>query len=241
MYRRVTPARYGNPLIREHLVCQYLLGTLSLRARRRLESLMVQDSSWYELLGLWHGHLEGAIPVNAETPPSWVWDNIAAKLGHRQNVPVKTRWWQQKWPAFSLTAVVLLILLSSPLLLMTEPTLTNPSYLAVMSSAEQHDPFVLMAYQGDKPGKSSLRLQWNTRNHPSTAGMDTAMLWAKDKQTGQMTLLGRFSELQQPKLLTPTEWNALKNSSEVLVTLNKSPNSTVLFAGACLELSASPT
>ena len=87
-----------------------------------------------------------------------------------------------------------------------------------------------------------MRLKWNARRHLSGANMETAMLWAKDKDTGQLTLLGRFANLQgpQPKLLTQNEWRSVKNSSELFITANNSHDSTVLFKGICIELSASP-
>lgn len=68
MHRRLTPVRYSNPTIREHLVSQYLLGTLSLKTRRRLEFLMAQDIAWYELVIQWHSHLSGLEPMISEPP-----------------------------------------------------------------------------------------------------------------------------------------------------------------------------
>jgi len=243
MHRRLTPVRYSNPTIREHLVSQYLLGTLSLKTRRRLEFLMAQDIAWYELVIQWHSHLSGLEPMISDNPPSWVWGNIEATLSKQEKVHFWHRWWGNKWPKFSLTCAVLLFLFSSSMLLMTEPKIATPSYIAVMSSPEKSDYFVLMAYKGDKPGKSSMRLKWNARRNLSGANMETAMLWAKDKDTGQLTLLGRFANLQgpQPKLLTPNEWRSVKNSSELFITVNKNHDSTVLFKGICIELSSSPT
>lgn len=243
MYRRLTPARYSNPVIREHLVSQYLLGTLSLKTRRRLESLMANDITWYELVIQWHSHLSGLEPMTSEKPPAWVWGNIDATLGKQEKGHLWRRWWGKRIPTFSLACAALLFLVSGLMLFMSEPQITTPSYIAVMSSAEKSDSFVLMAFKGDKPGKSSMRLKWNARHHLSNANMETAMLWAKDKDTGQMTLLGHFTHLQgpQPKLLTPNEWNSVKNSSELFITANNNPKSEILFKGICIELSASPT
>ena len=69
--------------------------------------------------------------------------------------------------------------------------------------------------------------------------MGNAMIWAKNKVTGEISLLGRFDELQSTRLLTPTEWKMIKNSSELLITENSEPNSTLLFKGACIELLSS--
>jgi hypothetical protein len=202
---------------------------------------MAKDITWYALVIEWHSHISGLLPMTSELPPSWVWDNIEAALGQQEKVHFFGRWWGKIWTTFSLSCAALLFLLSSVPLFMTEPKIATPSYIAVMSSAEKSDYFyfVLMAYKGDRPGNSSVHLKWSTRRHLSGTHMETAMLWARDKDTGQMTLLGRFSNLQgsQPKLLTPNEWNSVKNSSELFVTANNNPESKVLFKGLCLELS----
>lgn len=239
MPRKLTPVRYSNPVIRDHLVSQYLLGTLTLKTRKRLEFLMAEDITWYALVMQWHSHLSGLEPMTSDTPPSWVWENIRSTLGK----PEKLHFWQRegyrKWSPFSLAAAVLLLLLSGAMLFMTQPPLATPSYIAVMSSAEQNDYFVLMAYKGDKPGKSTMSLKWNTRRQPTNTPMETAMLWATDKDTGVKVLLGRLSDLQTPKLLTPKEWNTVKNSSELFITENNDPQSKILFKGTCIELSIS--
>ncbi|MFC0228930.1 hypothetical protein [Serratia aquatilis] len=241
MHRRLTPARYSNLAIREHLVSQYLLGTLSLKTRRRLESLIANDTTWYELIMQWRSHLSGLETMTSDKPPSRVWRNIEATLGKPDKAYFWHRWLGEKWPSLSLACALLLFLLSSTMLFMNESKIVSPSYIAVMSSAEKNDYFVLMAYKGDKPGESSMRLKFNTRHHLADTNMEMAMLWAKDKDTGKITLLGRFAELQTSKLLTPTEWNTVKNSGEIFITANNNLESDVLFKGTCIELSASPT
>lgn len=247
MYECLTPARYSNLAIREHLVSQYLLGTLSLKTRRRLEFLMANDITWYELVIQWNSRLSGLEPMTSEKPPAWVWGNINATLGKQTKGCLWGKWWGKWWGkrilTFSLACAALLFLLFGSMLFMPEPQIATPSYISVMSSAEKSDFFVLMAFKGDRPGKSSMRLKWNARHHLFDVNMDTAMLWAKDKDTGQLTLLGHFTQLQnfQTKSLTPNEWNAVKNSSEIFITANKNPKSEMLFKGVCIELSVSPT
>lgn len=243
MYERLTPARYSNSAIREHLVSQYLLGTLSLKTRKRLESLMANDTTWYELVIQWDLRLSGFKPLTSESPPSWVWQNINATLGKQRKGRFWGKWWGKRILTFSLACAALLFLAFGSMLFMLEHKIATPSYIVVMSSAEKRDFFVLMAFKGERPGKSSMRLKWNARHHLSDANMETAMLWAKDKDSGQLTVLGHFTQLQdsQTKSLTPNEWNAVKNSSEIFITANNNPKSEMLFKGVCIELSLSPT
>lgn len=239
MHGQLTPGRYKDPVIREHLVGQYLLGTLSRRTRHRLEALMSEDLTWYERVIPWHSQLSRLEKMTEETPPSRVWRNIAAVL-NKENTAVTIHPENNgRWTPLLLACTAALFLISGILLMMTESRTHVPGYMAVMSSDVQTDAFVLMAYPGDKPGKSSMRLEWNVRSHPDVSGMQQAMLWAKDKDTGQAVLLGRFSDVKLSRLLTPSEWNTVKNSSELFITENNNPGSRILFRGACIALSSS--
>ncbi|MEQ5186181.1 hypothetical protein ABN222_16800 [Providencia alcalifaciens] len=239
MHKRLTPLRYSNPAIREHLVSQYVLGTLSTNARKRLESLMASDTSWAELVAQWHAYLYRLEPMAVDKPPSWVWKDIESVISKKEKIPFYHRVWQYKWSLIPWGCSLFLFVFSSVMLLQPTPQVATPSYIATMSSQERNDHFVLMAYKGDKPGKSRLQLEWNSQYPLPEGNLGNAMIWAKDKVTGEISLLGRFNELQSTRLLTPTEWKMIKNSSELLITENSEPNSTVLFKGACIELLSS--
>jgi len=169
-----------------------------------------------------------------------VWKNIESTLDKQTKPRGWKRVWSGWWSAAALTCVALLFLVSRSTLLTTEPKIMTPGYVAIMSSEEKNNYFVLMAYKGDKPGKSSLRLKWNANYKTPEDSMGKAMLWAKDKITGEMSLVGHFAALQtlNPQLLSPDEWKAIKNSSELLITVNGNPNSQILFRGTCVELSS---
>lgn len=241
MHGPVTPERYRSIALREHLVSQYCLGTLSLRTRKRLEALMAADMSWYEQVAQWHSRLDEVAPMVTDTPPAWVWTHIAATLDGPKQPPAKAGFWGKYRMRLSLAGVALVMLLSSPLFLITAPEIITPSYVAVMSSAGEKSPFVLLAYQGAKPGTSSMRLEWNARHSLSDGPDGLAMLWAKNKETGKVIPLGRVADVQKTKTLTPAEWQAVKTSSELFITVNNNPDSPVLFNGVCIELASSLT
>lgn len=239
MHGRLTPERYKNPVIREHLVSHYLLGTLSRKTRRRLEALMSEDLTWYERVIPWHSHLSRLEKMTEETPPSRVWRNIAAVLNKENAVVPGHPEKSSRWAPALLACTAALIFVSAILLMMAESKTRVPGYMAVMSSEEQTDAFVLMAYPGDLPGQSSMHLEWNARSHPDVSGMQHAMLWAKNRETGQAILLGRFNDVKLSRLLTPAQWNTVINSSELFITENNNPGSRVLFRGVCIALSSS--
>ncbi|UPS63000.1 hypothetical protein [Providencia rettgeri] len=236
MHQRLTPARYSHPVIRDHLVSQYVIGTLSRRVSKRLESIMATDVTWAELVMQWHSYLDELEPMTLDKPPSWVWRDIKMVIGQEKKKPFYHNLLRNKWSLIPLACSVFLFIFASMMLLMVEPQTSTPSYVATMSSADKNNYFILMAYKGNKPGKSSLKLEWNSQYPPLEADMEKAMIWAKNRTTGKISLLGHFNELQSVRLLTPTEWKMIKNSSELFITKNNDPNSLILFKGACIEL-----
>lgn len=245
MFDKINSKRYQNPQLREKLAGEYVLGTQTARVRRRMEALIKADPTWWVHIEQWQQHLSGLNPssdLNASTntfkkPSKRVWTNIANstfRLGKREK---SIRWW---WlptgMAFSLFVGIFL-----------QPTLMQPSsdiniaevrpasYLAMMSSDTQANHFALVAYQGDKPGQSSLRMQRNLSM--DKISQSKAMVWMRDNSTGELKLIDSLQNINDIRYMSPNEWQMLKSSSELLVTANRDPNSEVLYRGRCVELS----
>jgi len=130
------------------LASQYALGTLSSRARRRLDRIARRDPVVAQALRDWELRLaalaSAAPPV---TPPPRVWDNIAARLGlvRAPEGPSWTAfgWWRGLALASSLAAIVLAIALAA---LRPEPP--GPSFVAVLAGADAR-PALVATGSGD--------------------------------------------------------------------------------------------
>ncbi|NOI75695.1 hypothetical protein F0224_08390 [Vibrio coralliilyticus] len=246
MSDRLTSRRYQNSELRDKLASEYVLGTQTPRVRRRLETLMQADPTWWEHVEQWQQHLSGLNPSTKlgssehglKRPPKRVWKNISEQTFSPSRGAKRIRWW---WlptgMALSLFVGVWLqpILLQSPLPI--EAAQVQPvSYLAMMSSDTQKNHFALVAYQGDKPGQSSLRMQRNL--NMDKVPMDRAMVWMRNSETGELQLIDSLQNVNDVRYMSPTEWQALKSSSELLVTANRDPESAVLYRGRCVELSS---
>ena len=87
MSDRLTSRRYQNSELRDKLASEYVLGTQTPRVRRRLETLMQADPTWWEHVEQWQQHLSGLNPSTElessehglKRPPKRVWKNIAEK------------------------------------------------------------------------------------------------------------------------------------------------------------------
>ncbi|NRB66574.1 MAG: hypothetical protein HRU48_04260 [Vibrio sp.] len=246
MSDRLTPRRYQNSELRDRLASEYVLGTQTPRVRRRLEALMKADTTWWEYVELWQQHLSGLNPCtelessehDLKRPPKRVWKNISARTFNSRRGARRIRWW---WlptgMALSLLAGIgLRPILLQPSLPIEIAQVRPVSYLAIMSSETQRNHFALVAYQGDKPGQSSLRMQRNLSM--DDVPMDRAMVWMRDSESGELQLIDSLQNVNDIRYMSPTEWQALKNSSELLVTKNRDPESEVLYRGRCVELSS---
>lgn len=223
MPKPITTSRYRHPQIREHLASQYLLGVLSPLARRRFENLLEQDPSLWEAVEQWQQHLDARSPPIAH-PPARVWRNIQASMD-RSASPRGVKQWLRNagWLA---AGALLMFMTLTPVTQQIKPV----SYLAMMSSPECRDCFVLLAFQGSKPGQSSIRVQYSAHSDP--AAFRQATLWMRDKTSGQLVYLALMTQLQDLHYLTPGEWKQLKNSDQLIVKDNEG----TLFSGKCLTL-----
>ncbi|WP_028021560.1 hypothetical protein [Enterovibrio calviensis] len=264
MPNRITAKRYASSEVRDRLAAQYVLGTLTPRVRRRLERLIQQDPTWWEDIAHWQKHFSGLTPSMDENleeqlfspAPQKVWDRISLALfprSHRHEESLSTHSPTRRWPswftpigfAFALMLGLYLrpIITPEPILPPDESNLTGTlishvqpaAYFAMMSSNVEDNQFALVAYQGVRPGESTIRLQRNLReaNLPS----ETAMVWMRDKSSGKLQRIDTLRRINDTRFMSPTEWKALKNSSELLVTETNDPTSTVIYQGDCVELS----
>ncbi|CZF80626.1 hypothetical protein GCE9029_02107 [Grimontia celer] len=243
--------RYQSAELRDKLAAEYVLGTLTPRVQRRLEYLMNQDPSWWEHIEHWQQHFAGITPsIDANLdweftkPPERVWRNITnAIYPQRENARTrsKTPWWKAITTPMSLALSLVIGVLISPSIMPPEapkkgPIIVQPAnYFALMSSEQEHNLFAIVAYRGLGDAKSTLRLQRNLRE--SELPPETATVWMRDKESGEVTRIDTLRNINDTRFLSPEEWQQLKNSSELIVTIGETPDSQVLYEGRCVELS----
>ncbi|WP_283132330.1 hypothetical protein [Enterovibrio norvegicus] len=264
MPNRITAKRYASFEVRDKLAAQYVLGTLTPRVRRRLEQLIQQDPTWWENIAHWQKHFSGLTPSMDDhldeqgfsPAPQKVWDRIslalfprthrnAPDLAARQPTHRLSTWFTPVGFACALMLGMFLrpIMTPDPIIPTSESTQTTSlisrvqpaAYFAMMSSNVGENQFALVAYKGAKPGESTIRLQRNLKetNLPS----ETAMVWMRDKASGKLQPIDTLRRINDTRFMSPPEWKALKNSSELLVTETNDPSSTLLYRGDNVELS----
>jgi anti-sigma-K factor RskA len=145
--------RYSNPQLVQRLAAEYVLGTLTGRARRRFESLMTD--SYHVRSAVWHWERQLsplAQAAGSVQPGPRVWDRVLERTGAKVVVQaerevVREQWFQRLglWRGFSLAATAAAVVLAV-LLARTPTEVVTPltqQYVAVVNG-EQSQPLWLV-------------------------------------------------------------------------------------------------
>ncbi len=243
--------RYQHPEVCEHLAAQYVAGHLSPLVRRRMEKLLRITPPLRQAVAEWS---ESLAPIHNDVPPMQVPDQTWESLQNRLFVPTTDKTsaiesngivsaavnlWKWLGLGSALASLMLLVFV------ITQPANTDwkargADYLAPMQAATSTSAedvvFVISGYQGEAPGESFLTLQWSKNAAP--APKQELHLWAEDRETHAFTYLGTLPEPGSAWSLPKQGWQALINSSRLLVNTNSGQldPGQLVFQGPCLQL-----
>lgn len=243
--------RYHNPVICEYLASQYVTGLMTRRTRARMEQLLSSTTPEFSELttavAFWSDKLSSidySSPEIASSEKTWQAIEQSISLAPQATVP-KSSWWHSLlfWQASSVVGLAASLILAFMLLLAPPAPidLLGPNYMAAMS-VHQNDAtnndirFVINAYQKTDLEPSRLLLQWSQRQ--AREQQQRLHIWAEDIDTGQISYIGAEPVSNAPWHLTKSAWQAISNSSRLLVTAteNRPTDSTILFSGPCVQL-----
>jgi len=146
--------KYTDPTLRDMLASEYVLGTLTGRARVRFEKLMGQDAQLRHLVSIWEQRLavlhEGVEPI---APSNKVWSGIQVRLGLAStkgtsaNLNLFSGLWQslQFWRGLSVVATTAAIVLSVYFTAYQQPTVLVKQYVSVITNAQQQASWLAKA------------------------------------------------------------------------------------------------
>ncbi|MEH6434225.1 anti-sigma factor [Massilia sp. DD77] len=115
----------NNPVLRERLAAEYVLGTLKGGARRRFERWLQTDALLRATVTQWQRHFSGFAELpRAVTPPARVWTGIERRLGMSREAP----WWQfwrgagaRVWGGLAVAAGALAVTMAVMLKIQVQP------------------------------------------------------------------------------------------------------------------------
>jgi anti-sigma-K factor RskA len=136
----------------EALAAEYALGTLSLRARRRLASAARRDARIGEAIERWELRLASlGAGVPPLTPAPRVWDGIARRLGLAGARSAPLPWWSrwQVWRGLAVAATVAALALGVALVSeRMEPA--APSVVVVLAGPDARPAIIATAARGER-------------------------------------------------------------------------------------------
>lgn len=249
--------RYRNPKVCEHLASQYVTGVMTARVRARLEKILRVTPELNRAVAFWSdkmSEIQLTLPEHKASNKLW---NTINKLTHEEkshkSIKKNKSWWKNLllWQATGIAGVatsiaLALLLFIAPLNSTFNTTADNklvinlaPSYMAVMSKHNDSADtihFVVNVYEKTENTPSTLFVQWSQRQ--PRENLQALFLWAEDKDTGALTYIGKEPAKGQAWNLNKPLWQAISNSSRLLVTENQqSPSQTkTLFSGPCVQL-----
>lgn len=167
--------RYDNPQLIQRLASEYVLGTLTGRARRRFESWM--RDSYHVRSAVWHWERQLsplAESANSVQPRARVWERVQERTGAKaERELARVPWFERLgwWRGFSLVATAAALVLA--VMLARTPTEVPPAqqYVAVVNGPEAQPLWVVSvdATQG--------RLAIRSHNAAAPAATNSYELW----------------------------------------------------------------
>ena len=168
--------RYDNPQLVQRLASEYVLGTLTGRARRRFESWMRQ--SYHVRSAVWHWERQLSPLAESATsvqPRPRVWDQVQERTGAKTEREITRVPWFERlglWRGFSLVATAAALVLA--VILVRTPTEVAPQaqqYIAVVNGP-QAQPLWLVSVDA-----SQGRLAIKSINATAPAATNSYELW----------------------------------------------------------------
>lgn len=184
----------NNPILRQKLAAEYVLGTLRGGARRRFEGWLYQDADLRNITAEWQQRLAPMAEfAGAVTPPKKLWSDIERRLGLPKPVSA-WQFWRNENLAFwrslgmvstALTAMLLVIVLrgtgeapapaAAPGYVAALADDKTQTVMLVTADPRHHDIEIRMASNvAVQPGRSLHLWAVPKQGHPRSLGLVTA-------------------------------------------------------------------
>lgn len=236
--------RISNDALREKLAAEYVLGTLSARARRRFTVMLRENPPLRHAVSRWEARLAPlAEALPGIEPPARVWKEIEARLQPRRDR--STGFWQNLsfWRVSSfasgLLALALLVMVFAPG--EQGPAMPDAMMVVVMDDLETRSPAMTVSWEPNTPGKRVMRLRviGHAEMGPGTAWE----LWMLPGGDARPVSLGLITTHETQTVVVPEPLaTALDQAEGLAMSVEPEggsptglPTGPVLYAGQCIK------
>jgi len=234
--------KFANEALRNKLAAEYVLGTMSARARRRFEINLKENPALRRAVAQWEKRLTPlALALPEIEPPSRVWQAIESRI--RPGRQARRAFWESLsfWRISSfangLVALALLILVALP----GVPPADDTRMVVVMNDLQTSNPAMTVSWEPRKPGKRVMRIR--VIGHADMAPGTAWELWMLPGKEQKPVSLGLITTHDAQTVIVPEPLAAKLDGAEGLAMSVEPaggsptglPSGPVLYAGKCVE------
>ncbi len=236
--------KFANEELRNKLAAEYVLGTLSARARRRFEFNLKENPGLRRAVAEWEKRLTPlALALPEVEPPSRVWQAVESRIrpgGHaRPGFRESLSFWRLSSLASGVLALVLLVIVAIPEL--RTPPEAESRMVVVMSDLETRQPAMTASWEPGKPGKRVMRVR--VIGHAEMAPGTAWELWMLPGEDQKPVSLGLITTHDAQTVIVPEPLAArLDHAQGLAMSVEPAggsptglPSGPVLYAGQCVK------
>lgn len=242
--------RYDNPRIRDIVAAEYVLGTLTINVRKRVESLAASRSDWKLATNWWAMRLHLlADTLPAVMPRKQVWQKIETRL-YGNKVTATTSWWRILALGSASVTVAMVILMiakepeifQAPARVAAKAPVEVPAAVALaLLSGTDLKPGWLLRLSKNKNGQPEIKV--TTLNGIKHAPDNSFELWILPANQSAPISLGLLPGQGNKQLMVSLKNVELLKQGGLAVSLEPiggsptgQPTGAVLYQGKLLEI-----
>lgn len=236
--------RYVSAEIVDHLASNYVMGLLTPRVRRRVESLRsdIDFRAIDQRIDYWEqklSPLNNEVPELAPQPETWKNIQNSLNLGQQEQKQSRFAWLSLSMSQWAAAFSFVFCVIIGVNLLQSEDSLGKMSYVAVLEDSSQ-TPQVVAATYGD-----SKKLVLDILTLPDIDSEQSFELWVTSKTDNQTRSLGEIPQgvSNFDRQLSEAEWRLIADSSFLVISVEDSggsalgePSEDVISRGLCIRL-----
>lgn len=239
--------KFSDATLRNKLAAEYVLGTMSARARRRLEAKLRENPALRRAVSDWEAKLVPMANTLPEMePPARVWQAIQARLHHAQaRAPgwfANLAFWRFSSLAAGLMALGLIVVLMQPYF--EAPVEPEGRMVVVMNDIQTHKPAMTATWEPGQPGKTEARMiRIRVIGHAEMAQGTSWELWLLPGPDKQPVSLGLITTHETQTVVVPAALAAgLDSAAGLAMSVEPGggsptgvPSGPILYTGDCIK------
>jgi anti-sigma-K factor RskA len=235
-------ASYSNPELRDRLAAEYVLGTLTGRARARFQALLRYDRDLKRTVADWEERLSPlALAATGIAPPRRVWQAVERRI---QGTRPRAGWWESLalWRTIAVTSTTFVFALSVVIGMAPRPE-PPMSTVAVMAD-ERGQPAMVVSWAPMKAMRDPHVRVKIVQEHPTMAPTTSWELWMLPGGSAAPVSLGLVSlDTVQVVKLPPAlagkmagAWGMAMSVEPAGGSPTGAPTGPVIFKGQCVKV-----